>query len=270
MVRTKRTSSKAPAKKVVAKGPKTPKKQPKAAKSAPVVIPAKAPKESYSSPVAFVHRDNRKFKTRKEKIAIDFAQAGDIMKRTNGPAPSLPSASLVSAICALVRHGHNILPSAVALGVPKHTFEDWWVKGLNQPDSDYGLMIQAIEAAEAQGEILDIEKINNDPRATNLMWKRARRSRSRWGGQAESQTQGIELPTIKHEHTVKMDLDESAQMLGMLEVMGYLNQALGETPAPQVALPAPVEPIDTAALAEKLDAVLQPEKKEESLAEKYV
>lgn len=197
--------------------------------------------------------DNRLFINEEEKVRIDFANATSIFKQAPGVAPSEPSPQLVSALCALVKAGHHLTVCAAAIGLDERVLKDWVQKGLENRESVYGRFVIALRAAEAQGEILDIERINTGGSTSgNMMWKRERRSPDRWSRTQNGESRpttiniGVGVPSEKVISQNEMTEEDGVHVIEILQDIGFFDEepeAIDITPAvPQLSAPAtPVE-----------------------------
>lgn len=190
--------------------------------------------------------DNRLFINEEEKVRIDFASATSVFKKAPGVAPSEPSPQLVSALCALVKAGHHLTVCAAAIGLDERVLKDWVQKGLDQRDSVYGRFVVALRAAEAQGEILDIERINTGGSTSgNMMWKRERRSPDRWSRSSIGESRpttiniGVGVPSEKVVPENEMTPEDGAHIIEILQDIGFFDEEpVLEVPAvAQIAAP---------------------------------
>jgi hypothetical protein len=190
---------------------------------------------------AMAHDNRRVRLNRSEQVNIQFANSTQIFK-TVSPPSSEPDETLVSAICGLVRYGHHAHIAAVALGISRKTFERWCELGFNDltESTVYCRMVQAIEAAEALGEIEDIERINAGGEIGHIQWKTERRRSKRWGNRSAIAIANADTAVgdvVRSKPIPEYNIEEGAEIWAILEEVGITT--VRDLPAIEAPMASP-------------------------------
>lgn len=84
-------------------------------------------------------------------------------------------------ICGLIRAGHFKETAAMAAGINPATFYDWVAKGNATKGGVYHEFAKAVAEAEAQSELLLVDRILREGGAKGALQVLKRRFRERWG-----------------------------------------------------------------------------------------
>ena len=141
--------------------------------------------------------------------------------------PTYPSPEIITAMAHLVKQGSFPVVAARALGVSAALFEEWVQKGFEDPSSVFGQMIAALDIADAQDEITDIQMVTAGVRSwAALAWKRERKSAKRWGlkGRQDGGVPMEDYVTPKKTASKQIpDANTAATILETLEALGALS-----------------------------------------------
>jgi hypothetical protein len=139
-----------------------------------------------------------------------------------------PADSLIKAICGVVRQGNYPEVACRAFGVRSGLFKEWVRRGFedvqNGEATQYALFVTAVDAADAQAEVQDVNMIRagiEDWQA--LAWLRERKSFQRWGIKS-LQLQGdmAEQLTDKVIKAQELSPEETGEVLAALEAAGVV------------------------------------------------
>jgi len=167
-----------------------------------------------------------------------FLKISDVVRGVT--LPMQPSDDIIRAIGHLVRLGNFPEVAARALGVRTHLFREWVALGLKDPHSSYGRLVAAIDIADAQDEISDVQLITIGVKHWSaLAWKRERKTARRWKPKFEHTIIGTDDygggGTPKYEHVPDANTAES--ILQTLQDLGVLHNVM---PLPTKDSEAPV------------------------------
>lgn len=136
---------------------------------------------------------------------------------------SYPSRELTIAICYLIRTGNTVETACRAMGVSRTLIGNWIRRGINELEdrnSPYGQFVLALDTADAQDEVQDLQSITSGAKHWQaLAWKRERKTSTRWGARSSALSQELPIIAVKEdapEHT----LETSAEILAILEAAG--------------------------------------------------
>jgi hypothetical protein len=146
-----------------------------------------------------------------------------LQNRTRLPEPT---DELIVSMCYLIKQGSTIEAAARAMGVPRSVFRRWIELGIMEmedPHSTYGRMLLALDAADAQDEVSDLQLISMGARWwAALAWKRERKTPGRWGAKPtplvdlDQHSRAADIPELQE--------DEAARVMAIMEMVGLLNQ----------------------------------------------
>lgn len=153
--------------------------------------------------------------------------------------PSEPSDDVIRAIAHLVRLGNFPEVAARAVGIRSYLFHEWIAAGVKDPTSQYGKLLAAVDLADAQDEVTDLQLITTGVKHWNsLAWKRERKTAKRWKAKFEATIRGVdERPATAPQYEHVPDADTAASILETLEELGALSHVMPNN--------QPTEPEDT-------------------------
>lgn len=161
-----------------------------------------------------------------------------LQNRTRVPEPT---EELIVSMCYLIKQGSTIDAAARAMGVPRSVFKRWVELGimeLEDPNSIYGKMLLALDTADAQDEVSDLQMISLGARFwAALAWKRERKTPGRWGAKPtplldlDQHSRAADVPELNE--------DEAARVMAIMEMVGLLNQPQAADPSVIQAEPSP-------------------------------
>jgi hypothetical protein len=104
-------------------------------------------------------------------------------KKVKGRPISKPTSEIQEKIVSAIVAGNYTETAAIVSGVNKKIFNEWLLKGRKQKTGIYSDFLNAIEKAQAEAEMKDIEIINmaaeKDWQAA--AWRLERKFPERWG-----------------------------------------------------------------------------------------
>lgn len=143
-----------------------------------------------------------------------------------------PSIQLTKSICNLIRLGNYPEVVARAFGIQNNTFRTWVLNGFtdinNGDNTPYAKFVIAVDAADAQSEVLDVAQINNAADGWQAKaWIRERKSFQRWGMRALQLSGDINrsLNPVPADDTAPMEPEIAAEVLTALEEAGIVAQS---------------------------------------------
>jgi transposase-like protein len=108
-------------------------------------------------------------------------------------------------IIALVTAGHYKRTAAAHAGINERTLYQWYDKGDREHPSHrkiYGQFRQALDKAEAESEIVLLDKICQEGTARDFLEVLARRFPDRWAKRIDVGVQGDPTKPIEHRHSM--------------------------------------------------------------------
>lgn len=103
---------------------------------------------------------------------------------------------IIEKLCSYVRLGVNVFVAARAEGIPPSVVSSWAQKAESSSNNIYRDFINKISQAEAQGEILHVQRIVASGKAKESQWLLERMYPEKWGLKKQSQKQIEELDAI--------------------------------------------------------------------------
>lgn len=150
-----------------------------------------------------------------------------------GPPGAQPTPELTTAICYLIRSGATAHTAMRAMGIPRFVAQRWIQQGiaeLEDPRSPLAKFVRAVDTAEAQDEVSDLQLITLGAKHwAALAWKRERKTPQRWGPKSQP-TGDTEIPLPVEAPSYQME--DAAKVLAILEKCG-----IGLAPAPEDPVP---------------------------------
>lgn len=106
------------------------------------------------------------------------------MAKAKMGAPTKLTPELQATVVSFIRAGAYVETAAVAAGINKTTLYDWLKRGVAQTKGIYRDFSNALEKAQAEAELLDINRINKaaaDGVWQAAAWRLERKYADRWG-----------------------------------------------------------------------------------------
>ncbi len=148
--------------------------------------------------------------------------------------PQIPTVQLIKAMADLVKHGAHADTAARCVGVNARVFRHWCNLGIEDPDSIYGHMLRALDAADAQDEVTDIQLITLGIKNWQaLAWKRERKTAKRWRQQVAvgvTMVEEVLENSTRAQAAVNMGPPPET-ILETFERLGLLNRVLPRDPS---------------------------------------
>ena len=144
------------------------------------------------------------------------------------PAAIEPSEELIALVSTLVRAGAHPRVAMRALGITDRVTETWIAYAADVPDGPHARFLLALQMADAQGEVIDIAKVNanRDWRAT--AWLRERRNANRWGGSERKDDSDISIPQpVAVEEMTEGELEQAALVMKYADEFGIFKYVNG-------------------------------------------
>lgn len=95
--------------------------------------------------------------------------------------PTKLTPEIQERIVALLRAGNYVETAAAYCDVGKVSLYAWMKRGHRQPKSIYGAFLNAIEKAQAESEIRDLEQVRKAEPWESSAWRLERKHPTRWG-----------------------------------------------------------------------------------------
>lgn len=154
--------------------------------------------------------------------------------------PTKLNAELQQKITDLVRRGNYIETACSSVGIAKRTYYNWKNRGkdeiervesnsryrIRKKEKPYVEFYRAIKKAEAEAEILFLEKIRTgEKKWQSAAWYLERKHRPHWGKKQEVTVQGG--MEHKHEHSGTINIKQSRADL-IRDIKGRLRPSSGQ------------------------------------------
>lgn len=120
--------------------------------------------------------------------------------------PTILNEEIIKQLYNCILIGMSILRACNYVGISKDTFYEWKKKGMANPDSIYGLLLENIAKAEAGGELKLISDIQKDQSWQSKAWILERRYPEEW---SKKETRKNVNVTFGY---VQIDSDKSEQI----------------------------------------------------------
>jgi transposase len=121
-------------------------------------------------------------------------------------------------IIQYLRRGAYVETAAAAAGVNKETFYDWLRQGAAKPDSKFGEFSDAVDKAQAESEVNDLEVITKAAEKGNWnasAWRLERKNPGRWGYAKRNEVDEQEDDTKKPTTDIKLNYSLRPSKKGM-------------------------------------------------------